>query len=527
MRLLFVMPYPGHLRMYGSTINALAERGHEVLLAYDRPDKRSETPLLPAGAPPSVRFAGEVPWDRGEWGPLVRLLRLSADYARFLDPRFADAQPLRDRMDKFLPERVGFLRRADPLPLPVAKLMLWAFRRIERALPPDVALRAFLESLRPDALVVTPVVVRGELGVKQTEAVKAGRSLGIPTAVAVGSWDHLTSKGLLRGEPDRLLVWNEVQRQEAVRLHGVPEGRVVVTGAQLFDRWFDMRPGTTAGEFIRHVGLPPDRPFVLYAGSSRGIAEPESELRFVRRWVAALRSSSDPRVRDLGVLVRPHPFNMDHWQGLGAGSEAGLAVFPRERPGLPMSAGEEADFFRSLHFSSAVMGINTSAMIEAAIVGRPVFTIRAPEFRRTQDGTVHFRYLIPEGGGAVQVAEDLEEHLQQLAHTLENPEQAREDLRAFVGRFVRPRGLARPADPILVEEIETLARLRTAPRPDVPPALWALSWALRLLARRLAPRTPDAERERRRRRRRRRRAMRRSRRRVARSLRRLAERARA
>ena len=45
---------------------------------------------------------------------------------------------------------------------------------------------------------------------------------------------------------------------------------------------------------------------------------------------------------------------------------------------------------------SSDLGVNTSAMIEAAILGRPVLSVLAPEFAATQEGTVHFHYLLPE-----------------------------------------------------------------------------------------------------------------------------------
>jgi hypothetical protein len=39
--------------------------------------------------------------------------------------------------------------------------------------------------------------------------------------------------------PDKVIVWNATQRDEAERFHGIPAERVVVTGAQCFDQWCD------------------------------------------------------------------------------------------------------------------------------------------------------------------------------------------------------------------------------------------------------------------------------------------------
>ena len=62
------------------------------------------------------------------------------------------------------------------------------------------------------------------------------------------------------------------------------------------------------------------------------------------------------------------------------------------------------DYFESLHYSAAVVGLNTSAFLEAAIVDRPVHTILAPEFSDNQQGTLHFHYLLNVGGGVLRTS---------------------------------------------------------------------------------------------------------------------------
>jgi hypothetical protein len=106
--------------------------------------------------------------------------------------------------------------------------------------------------------------------------------------------------------------------------------------------------------------------------------------------------------------------------------------------------------------ADAVVGLNTSAELEAAIVGRPVLTIGVGDLAPGQEGSSHFRYLLAEQGGFVEGARDLDEHIAQLRRALaEDPFAA--DRRRFVERFVRPRGLDRPASIELADEIEALA----------------------------------------------------------------------
>ncbi len=245
----------------------------------------------------------------------------------------------------------------------------------------------------------------------------------------------------------------------------------MVTGAQPFDRWFDRRPSTTRSEFCRRAGLPEDRDLVLYLASSRSICPGEVERPFVRRWLEALRVSSDPRVARAAVLVRPRPLYGAHWEGPVDPDLGPVEVWPRDRR---LTFGEDfrTGLFDSLFHSSAVFGINTTTMIEAAIVGRPVLTLDAPEIRQGTAETVHYRYLLAENGGPARRARDLAEHLAQLSEVLDPARAGRlgDELRRFVQAFVRPEGLDQPATPKLVAAIEeaALAARRPAPPPPGP-----------------------------------------------------------
>ena len=207
-----------------------------------------------------------------------------------------------------------------------------------------------------------------------------------------------------------MLVWNERQRVEAEELHGIPADRVVATGAQQFDEWFERRPSGTREEFLARVGLDPAERYVLYLCSSPDITRPaKGERAFVESWIEAVRGSADELLRQIGILVRPHPnpAATNQWRRADLARFGNAVVWPS---GGARPVGEEASagFFDSLFHSDAVVGINTTSMIEAAIVGKSVLTIRAPQF--AQESTLHFHHLLAENGGFLHVAESLEEH---------------------------------------------------------------------------------------------------------------------
>src|SRR5437588_571875 len=140
----------------------------------------------------------------------------------------------------------------------------------------------------PDAAVLVSPLVRQAM--HQTEIVKAAAALGIPSGGLVYSWDSLSNKSRIHVAPDRLFVWNEVQRREAVELHGIAPERVAVTGAANWDRFFALRPSVSRDELCAQHGFDPAEPIVLYLGSTNEVCPHEAAV--VERWLSALRAST-------------------------------------------------------------------------------------------------------------------------------------------------------------------------------------------------------------------------------------------
>jgi hypothetical protein len=482
-RLLFAIQYPDYLRLFGDALAALRQRDIDVVLAFDKPGKNEEA-LSRAAALAPVEFTA---WAPGVWQPLYEEIGCVLDYLRFMTPEFAGKPYLRKRMDKYLPARFGRLRAMRGVPAVVVNAVHTAVRTLEAATPGDSGHVALLERVRPDAVIVSPVLLRGRGSAQQTQLIKTAQRMGIPTAIAVGSWDHLSSKGLLRVHPDRLLVWNGKQREEAIRYHRTDPSAIVVTGAYPWQRWFDMRPAVDREAFATNVGLPPGLPYLLYVGSSRGIAAPDAELAFVRDWLAALDASTDAAVRSAAVMIRPHPGNREHWLTAQFDTQRPVVVWPREARAVFMKDGDALAFYHSIHYSEAVVGINTSAMIEATIIGRPVFSIRYPGVAQTE--TVHFEYLTPAAGGSTVVAESFAEHAVQLATVLRDPASLNAAREAFLRGFIRPDNpAAKPLD-CFADAVEKLIAMPRR-RATVPIWLRPATMVARRVAGRLAASAP-------------------------------------
>ena len=394
-------------------------------------------------------------------------VRGTMDFVRYFHPRFADAPALRHRMyRKVLPSLLRPLDRIRSLSEPSLARLMRFLQMWERAVPVSPVIREFLEARRPDAVIVSPLI---DAASDQMDVARAAQAAGVPLVAAISSWDNLTNKGHMRLVPDLVTVWNEHQKHEAVdvsRRAGRSRGR---------HRSAAVRPLVRPRAEPVARGVLPDGRAARHAAvrAVHGIVGVHRPLRgrgAVRPALArgAARAASDPALRDAAVLVRPHPFNADAWVNADFSDLGPVAVWPRQRY-TPAEESARTSFFDSLYYSAAIVGINTSAMIEGAILRRPVLSLLTPEFAGTQEGTLHFHYLLPENGGFLRVAHSLPEHEAQLVEVLRNPELVREQTERFVAAFLRPHGLDVACTPLLASAIERAARdtaVRAAARVD-------------------------------------------------------------
>jgi hypothetical protein len=457
LRMLVVLRAINMDRITEGFLRCALARGHTVQVALEQSKDRAgraegEGSLFDVLAAEYDSFSykrlnpREDPW----LYPATRL-RFAIDYLRYLEPEFAQAENLRDRARSKAPWYVR-------VPAALGLLRIKPFRRIansflkaiEQRMPVSEQSLHMLRKASPDVLVVSPLV---ELGSPQADHLRAADALGIPTVLLVASWDNLTTKGVLRDHPDLTIVWNEDQVREAVELHELREETVVASGAHSHDHWFSFEPTDERAGFATKVGLDPDRRFVLYVCSSGFIAG-DDEPEFVREWIRRLAESDDPELASLGVLIRPHPQNFGSWSEAELDEPGRVTVWPRGGV-APTGVQSKRDYFDSLHHAVAVVGINTTALVDSAIVRRPVFTMISDHFRSTQTGTLHFSYLArDEENGVLNVARSWDEHFDQLRSALLPENGHRERIEGFLESFVRPQGLERPAAPLAIGAVE-------------------------------------------------------------------------
>src|SRR4030095_11347155 len=169
----------------------------------------------------------------------------------------------------------------------------------------------------------------------------------------------------------------------------------------------------------------------------------------------------------------PHPSRTSCWSDGAWNSVGNVVMFG----GPPVDDRGRDDYFESLYYSAAVVGITTSAFLEAAVVGRPVMSFYADDLRPEHEDSLHFQHLADPEHGLLTMGNSLEEHAQQLASVLSGPPQGmmrRQD--RFVRTFIRPRGFDISATSVVADALEQLPAARRIGASPASSSLGRLGW---------------------------------------------------
>lgn len=449
MKVLLALDTVYHFAYHESVIRSLCARGHQVHLITDplNPTVCTDRAARAFAATTANLHIADLRrcrgWRRGVLFRTREVLNYTSYFTRDNQSSF-----YRDRWHNRVMRPVRVLARFELgrrfLTGPAVQRGL---RRLEDSLAADPGICQWLRDLAPDVVVASPAnVVNSE----EIEYIKAANALGIPTAVAVLTWDNLTTKGLLHVAPRTVFAWNRCHAQEATEIHGIPSERVVIVGSQLFDKWFEAPRLLTGREaFCRRVGLDPSRPFLAYLGSSRAIAQDESWL--VRDLLEEFGRQENPALKGMQILIRPHPANAKIYEPLAAG---GVPVWPPKGQ-LPDSAEAIGDYYNTLVHCVAAVGVNTTGMLDSVIVDKPTVTILAEQYLKTQTQAMHFTQL--RAADVLELTHGAKECVQRIGSILGGGDAKHALRRQFVESFIRPRGLDRPAGEVLAEAIVMLA----------------------------------------------------------------------
>lgn len=269
----------------------------------------------------------------------------------------------------------------------------------------------------PDLIFSTDVIDKYDAALMYA----AGRR-NIPVVSMVRSWDNLTKFGVLRALPDRLLVWNEILKNQAVHYHDVPPERITVVGLPHYDFYTHGRR-TPREEFLKGLGADPTKKIILYS--------PTGAPRL-------LYSDADKYI--LGILARTGATIIVRFPPAGPVDMKGYhksenvfydvpgIVFSKSSSGIDsiLEVKDDQRFADELYHCDLVVCGPTTVALDAAVFDKPIIL---PNFNSHQAPFLddlwesylseHFQYVIQGGAGRLVGSE--EELLHWVSRYLDDP----------------------------------------------------------------------------------------------------------
>lgn len=117
----------------------------------------------------------------------------------------------------------------------------------------------YFDKYKPDLVFVTDVLAPADaLFLRQAKKKK------VPKIAMVRGWDNLTSKGVVRVRPDKIIVHTDLMKAEAIKYADMKEKDIYISGVPIFDYYVNYQP-LSQEEFYKKIGVSPEYKIILFA----------------------------------------------------------------------------------------------------------------------------------------------------------------------------------------------------------------------------------------------------------------------
>ncbi len=234
---------------------------------------------------------------------------------------------------------------------------------------------AYFTQYKPVAIFSTDIFDKADVAFLREAKRQRVMTLGM-----VRSWDNCYSKGVLRIIPERVVVNNELIKNELATLHDVDPNTITMVGFPQFDRFPREEKGTRE-EYLHAHGLTVERKTILFSPVGAPLSDTDWEVLQICKDALA-----DGRIRhDAQVLVRLHP-----GRDLPLGTFVAKDRLVFDRPGV--YSGKDVDFspddvkhlIQSLYHVDLVVWVATTICLDAAVFNKPQIVVNFDGFKNKE-----------------------------------------------------------------------------------------------------------------------------------------------
>ncbi len=336
--------------------------------------------------------------------------------------------------------RANGIIRALPVKAAIGKLLVEPFTHngSRYALSDRLVSHRAMERLFDEHRPMLVVAANPGLVFSEVPLLRTARRRGVFSMAIDPSWDNFTNKLIPVRQVDRLVVWNDIMKAQAMELHGYDAAAIRVAGAPQFDPHFRAR--TPREEFFRRIGADPGRKLIALTTTPRSLYSHHDHV--LRSLVAAIHGGA---LAGAQILVRLHPRDeMDAYREFEG--VAGVILEKPFRDTVKVADGLAIDVMPehqrhlgdTLNYADAVVNVASTISIEACIFDTPVVNIcfdgadESPYVRSARRYYSFTHYVNITSRGAVRVAQSADEMVALVGRYLADPSLDREGRRQVV-----------------------------------------------------------------------------------------------
>jgi len=241
----------------------------------------------------------------------------------------------------------------------------------------------------------------------ETNFLREAKSRGVKSVGLINSWDRITARSILRLLPDKLVVFNDFVKENAIRHNLLKSENVFVGGIPQYDQYFTSTPQLKREKFFKKIGVPENNKLLVYAPIGSEFSNSDWDI------IDLLYAKNKRKVfgENVSILVRfppndffaPEEFTKRPWMIY---DYPGTRFSEHRTIDWDMNFTELSHLSDTLYYMDLIVCYASSISVDAVMLNKPVinidFEVRENEFMAKSPThyykKAHYQHALKTGG---------------------------------------------------------------------------------------------------------------------------------
>jgi len=301
-------------------------------------------------------------------------------------------------------------------------------RWLDFVVVPEKIFGNYFDKYKPDLVFVTDVLAPADaLFLKQAKKKK------VPKIAMVRGWDNLTSKGVVRVRPDKIIVHTDLMKEEAIKYADMKEKDIYTSGVPIFDYYVGYKPSAKE-DFYKKIGVSPEYKLILFAPFFGHYRDSVKEIiKYLDQAIS--NGEIDEKIKLLVRLAPSYNKELGEFKSNQniiydvPGKQFPLDNYRNDWEFLTADMQHLAD---SIYYSSVTINFASTMTVDAAALDKPVINIDY-DVVKPDSTKISIRYIYKNDhyqpvlkANCMKMARSNQELVKQINSYLKNPRQEKE-----------------------------------------------------------------------------------------------------